>query len=98
MLFHADDKDFKQKVIDKKGTVLADFFAQWCGPCKMLAPIMEELGAEYEICKVDVDNAPATARMFNIQSIPTLLVFKDGELVNHHVGYIEKNEIIELMK
>ncbi len=98
MLFHANDNDFKQKVIEKKGTVLVDFFAEWCGPCQMLAPIIEEISQDLEVCKVDVDESPLTARMFNIQSIPTLLVFKNGELVNHNVGYMDKDEILNMVK
>lgn len=98
MLFHANDNDFKQKVIEKKGTVLVDFFAEWCGPCQMLAPIIEEISQDLEVCKVDVDESPLTAQTFNIQSIPTLLVFKNGELVNHNVGYMDKDEILNMVK
>lgn len=72
------------------GLVLVDFWAQWCGPCRMQAPILEELDEKYgdkvKVCKLDVDEAPAIAQRFSVFSIPTLIVFKDGEVVNKGVG------------
>lgn len=81
--------DFEE--IISNGLVLVDFFATWCGPCKMLAPVLEELASEYEekltILKVDVDEFSSIASKYSIYSIPTLLLFKDGELVKKSVGF-----------
>lgn len=78
------------------GIVLVDFWAGWCGPCKMVAPTIDELSSEYEgrvsVCKVDVDSCPELAARFNIYSIPTVLLFKDGEEVEHIIGYHLKRE------
>ena len=97
MLFHCDDNNFKENVLDKNETVLVDFYADWCGPCKMLAPIIEEIAEEYEVCKINVDEASGIARKYNIQSIPTLMVFKNGQMENFHIGYAQKEEILKLL-
>lgn len=96
-LIHVNDENFKKEVLDFDGTVLVDFFAQWCAPCRMLAPIMEEIAQGYKVCKIDVDEAPAIAQMFQIQSIPTLMVFTGGRLVNQAVGYMPKEEILKML-
>ena len=79
-----------------EGVTLVDFWASWCGPCKMLAPTIEELSSEYDgrakVCKVDVDACPELAARFNIYSIPTVLFFKNGEEVEHMIGYHLKRE------
>lgn len=91
------EKNFEEKT--KSGVVVVDFFATWCGPCRMLAPTLEELSKEYEgkakIYKVDVDNDENLARSFGILSIPTLLFFKDGAMKDKHVGYLSKDELVE---
>lgn len=95
------DGNFKSEVLNKEGVVLVDFFATWCGPCKMIAPILEELDSEMdgvEIVKVDVDESPETATVYQIQSIPTLKVFKDGKVVDTVVGFLPKEQIKNLVE
>ncbi|GMA52090.1 thioredoxin [Alicyclobacillus contaminans] len=78
--------------------VLVDFWATWCGPCKMMAPVIEEVSEEYagklEVGKLDVDQNPATAQQYGIMSIPTLLVFKNGQVVKQLVGYRSKSDLV----
>ena len=86
-----------------KGTpILVDFFANWCGPCKMLAGTIEQLAKEsdgsYRVGKVNVDDQPELAARYNVMNIPTLIVFKNGEAVNKNVGVIPKGKILEMLK
>ena len=80
----------------KEGTVLVDFFATWCGPCKMLSPVIEQVEREQpelKVVKVDVDEAPMIAAKYGIQAIPTLYLLKDGKIVDKRMGYINKNQL-----
>lgn len=89
--------DFKTEVLDAKGLVLVDFWATWCGPCQMLAPVLEEIGNEnkdLKIVKVDVDAESETASQYNVTSIPTVLIFKDGQLKETIVGFHQKSEYL----
>lgn len=85
----------------KNGVVLVDFWATWCGPCKMLAPTIEELAEDYEgravVCKVDVDENPSLAMRFKVMSIPTVFIFKDGEPVKKIIGLSDKEEYEEVL-
>ena len=96
---HIKTSDFNEKVENYNGTVLVDFYADWCGPCKMLSPIVEEFAAEHpeiKVYKVNVDEENKLAIKFRVMSIPTLIVFKDGKVVKQSVGMISKAELTEL--
>ncbi len=94
------EKDFQEKT--KQGVVLVDFFATWCGPCRMMVPILEdiqeELGDKLSVYKVDVDEEEKLARSFGIMSIPTLYLFVNGEIKEKHVGLWAKNDLVDTIK
>ncbi len=99
-LLHINDETFST-LTASENLVLIDFFATWCGPCKMIAPIIEEIASEhpeYTVAKIDVDDAPATCRAFGIESIPTLVVLKNGKPVRRAVGAMPKSEILKLLE
>src|SRR5574344_737720 len=89
-------ENFKSEVLDAQGTVLVDFWADWCGPCRMLSPIVDQVAeqhSEVKVGKIDIDAQPELANQFGVMSIPTLIVFKNGQKVNESVGLIPKENI-----
>jgi thioredoxin 1 len=96
-LVHLTDKNFEKEVLKSELPVMVDFWATWCGPCRMVAPVVEELAKEYEnkvkIGKVDVDESPATASKYGIMSIPTLMFFKGGQIMGQLVGAVSKSDL-----
>jgi thioredoxin 1 len=95
-------ENFKDEVLESDVPVLVDFWAEWCMPCKMIAPVLDEMSSEYEgklkIGKLNVDEQAELAAQYNIVSIPTMLVFKDGEVVNQQIGAVPRLRIEKLVK
>ena len=99
MALEVTEANFEEKVLKSEVPVVVDLWAEWCGPCKMLTPIMEEMSSEYEgkalITKVDVDSNPGVAAKHGVRNIPTVLFFKNGEVVDKQVGAVPKEKLTE---
>ena len=102
MAMQLTDSNFKESVLDVNQVALVDFWAEWCGPCRMIGPVVEELSAEYKdkavIGKVNVDDNPEVAMQYGIRSIPTILFFKNGQLVDKQVGVVPKSVLENKLK
>ncbi|GAA5315092.1 MAG: thioredoxin TrxA [Candidatus Pelagadaptatus aseana] len=100
-IVHVTDASFDAEVLSAEGPVLVDFWAEWCGPCKMIAPVLDELSGEYgdkiKICKMDVDANQQTPGKFNIRGIPTLIIFKGGNAEATKVGALSKAQLVEFI-
>jgi len=96
------DINFEQEVLKSDKPALVDFWAQWCGPCRMIAPVVEEISRQYQgrlkVCKLNVDEAPNIASNYGIMSIPTLLIFKNGEVIDKIIGAVSKVELETVIK
>lgn len=95
-IIHGNEDNFNELI--NSGEVLVDFFATWCGPCRMLSPVLEELSSDrldVKIVKIDVDECPNIARMFGVMSIPTLILFKDGKEVAKENGFMPKEALVD---
>ena len=100
MLKHINEENFEQEILNSKELILVDFFATWCGPCQMLGPILERIAtsrAEFDIAKIDVDEAQNLAQKYDIQVVPTMVIFKNGQVMNKIEGVLTESEIVEEM-
>ena len=98
-ILNVEDKNFKEKVLEADKPVLCDFWAEWCGPCKQISPILSELAEEYKekilIAKVNIDENPEVPSNYGIMSIPTLILFKNGKSVSSQIGLVDKSSLAE---
>lgn len=95
------EKNFESEVLNSDKPVLIDFWASWCGPCQMISPIVAEISSEYsdriKVCKANVDEEPSLAVKYKIESIPTLILFKNGQIINMTIGYHSKPELVKFL-
>ena len=100
-ILHVSDYDFEERVLKASGPVLVDYWADWCGPCKMIAPVLDAIATDYKgkltIVKLDIDDNPATPQRYGVRGIPTLMLFKNGEVEATKVGAITKPQLAEFL-
>lgn len=101
-IVHISDESFEEEVLGASGPVLIDYWAEWCGPCKMIAPILDELAEEYgeriKIAKLNIDENPETPPKYGIRGIPTLMLFKDGNVEATKVGAVSKSQLADFIE
>lgn len=98
---HVSDDQFEEQVLKSSGPVLVDFWAEWCGPCKMIAPILDELAETYggrlKVAKINIDHNQQTPRSYNVRGIPTLMIFKNGKVEATQIGAVSKSQLTQLI-
>ena len=100
-VINLSNKEYEKEVEKSDKVVILDFWASWCGPCRMMSPIIDEIAnenKELKVCKVNVDEEQELAKQFNIMSIPTIVVMKDGNVINQVVGVVDKSEVLKMTK
>lgn len=102
MVYEFNDKNFEDEVLKSNKTILVDVFANWCGPCKIMSPVIDEIAEEegdsIKVGKVDIDENPEIAEKYEISSIPTIMIIKNGEVIKTFIGVTDKREILEVLK
>ena len=98
MAIHFTDENFSKEVLSSDIPVLVDFYADWCGPCKMLAPVLEKAESEVKVIKVDTDIHEELARKYGIMSIPTIILFENGQEIKRNIGFIDKERLEDFLK
>ena len=98
MVKNLNVESFKEEVLEERGKVIVDFWAPWCGPCRMMGPIVEELSNEVKVCKVNIDDEEELAVEYNVTSIPCIVVFENGKEINRSIGLKPKEELLKLVK
>jgi len=98
---HVSDEQFEEQVLKSSEPVLVDFWAEWCGPCKMIAPILDDLAASYQgrlkVAKINIDHNQKTPRNYNVRGIPTLMIFKDGKVQATQIGAVSKSQLAQMI-
>ena len=101
LVLHVSDADFNDTVIKADGPVLVDYWAEWCGPCKMIAPVLDEVATEYEgkltVAKLNIDENPEAPQHYGVRGIPTLMIFQDGEVEATKVGALTKSQLTDFI-
>ena len=101
-IVHVTDASFEDAVVKARGPILLDFWAEWCGPCKMIAPMLEEIAGEYKnkvtIAKLNIDENPKTPQRFSVRGIPTLIPFKNGQVEGQKVGALRKSDLVAFLE
>ena len=95
-----NEENFEEEVLQSEKPVLVDFFAEWCGPCKMLSPVVDSIAEEMpqiKVCKIDIDDSIELAQQYRVMSVPTLLIFQNGKVIDQSVGVIPRERILEML-
>ena len=99
-IINITNQNYQKEIMESKKTILLDFWAEWCGPCKIITPVIDEIANEnpdLKVCKINVDEQPELANRFHVRSIPSLFVMKEGEIINQSIGAKTKEEILKML-